>query len=262
MGGLFIRYMMHPAIGVRLGMNYGILYATDAWNKDKAIAAPNIQDDYYQRYTRNQNIKDYVWEGNLMIEIDPLRAAGNTRRARKIGQPYLLGGIAAFHYKPYSTYTNHVTGSSSWQNIADLHLEGDGFTKDQSGNPWTGKAFPAAIQYWQMAIPLGVGYRWEIGEHLGLCVEYVWRMTFTDYLDGVSGAYIDPALFATNLPANKATIAQDMYDRTWVLTNNHRPVGQLRGNSSNNDSYSTVSISFFYKIKSKSNPWWGQYRID
>src|SRR5579883_2140160 len=31
MGGMFGRYSIHPCLGVRLSIDYGTLYATDAW---------------------------------------------------------------------------------------------------------------------------------------------------------------------------------------------------------------------------------------
>ena len=36
MGGLYGRYTVHPCFAIRLGINYGTLYATDKWNYDKA----------------------------------------------------------------------------------------------------------------------------------------------------------------------------------------------------------------------------------
>ncbi|MEI8279606.1 MAG: hypothetical protein WCG87_07560 [Bacteroidota bacterium] len=250
MGGLYVRYVAHPAIAMRLGINYGVLYANDNWNYALAKAAKTVDDDAYQRWARNQDIKDYTWEGSLLFEINPFRFDLNSNAAKRRGQLYFLGGVAAFHFKPMSTYVNRETGASTMVNIYDLNLEGQG-VKGLSGAP-------PKYELWQLAIPLGVGYRWDIGEHLGLGIEYIWRMTMTDYLDGVSQKYIDPNIFTATLPADKAIIAKDMYDKSWIVHAGSHAPGELRGNSSNNDSYSTFSLTFFYKIKNHRHPWWGQ----
>ncbi len=54
MGGLYGRYTVHPSFAVRLGVNYGTLYATDKWNESLAKENDN---DAYERYIRNQEIK-------------------------------------------------------------------------------------------------------------------------------------------------------------------------------------------------------------
>lgn len=250
MGGLFFRYSVHPAFNIRLNFNYGTLFATDEWNTQKAKKASSDQSDYVQRYTRFADIHDNVWEGSLTFEIDPLRLGSYTSKgARRAGQPYLLAGIGYFHFQPYATYTNKETKVSQLVNIYNLHLEGDG---------WDMPNAPARYSLWQMEIPLGVGYKIDIGEHLNIGLEYEYRMTMTDYLDGVSNTYIDPKYFDMNLTPDKAAIAKDMYDRTWVngINKNGIPAGTPRGNPSVNDSYSTISLVFFWKFKTREGNWW------
>src|SRR5690606_19578336 len=53
MGGFFVRYTHVPGISFRLGVNYGVLYATDEWNREKAMDAKTIKDESFQRYLRN-----------------------------------------------------------------------------------------------------------------------------------------------------------------------------------------------------------------
>lgn len=249
MGGLYGRYSFHPAFAIRLGVNYGTLYATDEWNETASNKAKDANDDAYQRYTRNQDAKSNIWEGNLLLELSPFRFNVESKLARKHFQPYLLAGVGAFHFRPQTSYIDRTTREEKWVDIYDLHLEGDG---------WNFNGAPKKYSLWQMSIPLGVGVRWDIGNQLGLGIEYMYRITFTDYLDGVSGSYIDKTMFDQNLSPEKAAIAKDVYDKTWAIVDpnyQHKP-GEQRGIKSNNDSYSTISITFFYKIKRKSMPWW------
>lgn len=251
MGGVFGRYTVHPSFAVRLGVSYGTLYASDSWNESAANKASDVQSDAVQRYIRNQEIKTNIWEGNLLAEISPLRFSMSSKAAKMRFQPYLLAGIAGFHFQPKSTYVDPVTLNKKWVNIYDLHLEGDGFG-------YAGA--PAAYSLWQVAIPMGLGVRWDIGKQLGIGIEYMYRLTMTDYLDGVSNQYIDPAMFDQHLTPEKAAAAKNMYDKSWIGQSDanaykHAP-GEMRGNPSVNDGYSTISITFFYKVKHREMPWW------
>jgi hypothetical protein len=82
-------------------------------------------------------------------------------------------------------------------------------------------------------------------------------MTMTDLLDDVSDKYVNPQVFTASLSPEKAAIATDIYDKTWVLIPNYqRNVGDKRGNSADKDAYSTLSITFIYRLSSRWNQWW------
>jgi hypothetical protein len=54
-------------------------------------------------------------------------------------------------------------------------------------------------------------------------------------------------------------MSKDMYDKSWQIDQNYRHgANELRGNPSNKDGYSTIAISFYYRVKSKKIPWWYQ----
>jgi len=244
MGGIFARLAVHPAFAIRAGINYGTVYATDKWNYNAAVKDQTVGTDAVQRYERFQDAKTNIWEGSLLFELEPLRIDPMSTIACRAGQPYALFGLGYFHFQPYSSL------NGGWVKTAPLHLEGDGFP---------GAGFPAQVNLYQMCIPLGFGYRFDIGPHLNLGIEYQWRMCFTDYLDGVSGKYIDPKYFDLYLSPGDAAIAKQMADKSHLAFNvgPHAP-GDLRGNSSNNDSYSTISIILYWKVMVHHIPWWGK----
>lgn len=251
MGGVFVRYTAHPAIAFRLGVNYGTLYANDDWNKQKAESASSVEDDAFQRYVRNLHVRANTWEGNFLIEFNPLRMSLDSRAARKRFQPYLLAGFAYFHFKPTAKYIDRDGNDRGYVNLYDLHIEGDGLPPEVYPDA------PAKYDLWQMAVPLGLGVKWDIGKQLVLGIEYMYRMTFTDYLDNVSKNYLPP-WFYDGLPPEKAYLAQQMADRSWlILGENHNvPRGGMRGNPSVNDSYSTFGVTLMFKIPSRKTPWW------
>lgn len=250
MGGIFARYSFHPSFAVRMGVNYGTLFATDQWNKKGFEKSTSTQDDYYQRYVRNLDIKANIWEGNFLLELTPFRLFNlEGKLASKRFQPYLLAGIGGFHFKPTSEhYFRDKMGGGEWKKINDLHLEGQGFKFDGA---------PERYELWQVSVPLGIGVRWDIGYQLSLGVEYMYRYTMFDYLDGVSGNYVDPRYFEANLTPANATHASNLHDKSWLIDPSISHYnGDVRGNSAVNDGYSTISVSFFYKIRRRADHWW------
>ncbi len=250
MGGINIRYCIAPALSLRLNLNYGTIFASDEWNVQKAKQASSLGDDYVQRYSRYQIVKDNIWESSITFEFSPLRLGNyGGKSARRAGQPYLLAGIGYFHFQPYAMYTDPVSKISNWVKTYDLHLEGDGFSNMPGA--------PPAYSLWQIEIPLGLGYKIDIGEHLNIGVQWEWRMTTFDYLDGVSNKYIDPKYFDLNLSPANAAIAKALANRTWI-NNIDKTVapGDMRGNPGNNDSYSTLSFVIYYKFNTRRGSWW------
>ena len=252
MGGLFVRYSAHPSFAFRIGGYYGTLYANDIWNKQKAEQAESIEDDSYQRYLRNLSIRANTWEGSLLFEIAPFRFNPESAGAMRRFQPLLLLGVGAMHFKPQAEYIDRNKVNRGYVDLYELHVEGDGFPKQAYGDA------PDKYELWQVVVPMGLGVRWDIGRRLSLGVEWLYRYTFTDYLDNVSGKYMDPAVYNANLPADKAFLANEMQDKTWLINHNlpAHSKDEYRGNPDNKDGYSTFGLTFIFKVPSKKDPWW------
>lgn len=257
MGGMFVRYTYVPGVSFRLGVNYGSLYATDEWNKEKALKATYISDDSYQRYLRNLDVKTNIWETNFIVEFSPFRLSnwefGKLTKSRF--QPYLLAGAAGFFFNPRGTVVDLETGVKKTVDLQPLRTEGEGFNAP-------GKTFPKGYSLFSYAAIGGIGFKFDIGKALGLGLEYQLRYTFTDYLDDVSGAYVDPLDQQVAFLGNqaKADLSNKMSNRSNEIIPGyeHQP-GTLRGDPSNKDMYSTVSIMFYWKIKKRASPWWSTY---
>ena len=244
MGGLFARYSIHPALTVRFMANYGVLYATDKWNYDQVKGSSIIAEsnDALQRYLREQNAKDQVFEGSALIELAPFRLNPESRSASRRGQLYLGAGISIFHFTPYSTVGNTTTYVKTY----DLDLEGQGW----------GSGYPKQYSLWQPAIPLVIGYRWDIGKHLNLGFEFMYRYTFCKNLDGVTGNYVDPTAFYAHLSPSQAALAESVADKEQYYNfQTANKAGNLAGSPVNN-SYSSFTITFAYKIFAAERKWW------
>lgn len=257
MGGLFLRYSHWPGFAVRLGANYGSLYADDKWNKEKALTAPTINDDYVQRYFRNQNVRTHVWEGNLIFEIAPLRLFSNwemSRNALRRFQPYILVGGSYFRYNPTGLYKDFVNNTERWYDLRPLGTEGQGYN------------LPGMPDYYSMfsySVIAGVGVKWDVGRAFGLGLEFQLRHTFTDYLDDVSGKYIDKIYHDIAHVENpgQSQFIYDMMDKSYEIVPGykHQP-GEYRGDPDNMDMFSTISIMFYWKVNKNAIAWWNDYR--
>ena len=244
MGGLFGRYSIHPCLDVRFMLNFGTLYATDAWNYDQVKGSSILSEsnDALARYLRAQDAKDNVIEGSALIEFLPFRMNPESRSASRRGQLYIAAGIGIFHFTPYSSVGN----STDYVNTHNLDLNGEGW----------GAGYPKQYSLLQPSIPLGIGYRWDIGKHLNLGFEFMYRYTFCKYLDGVTGNYVDPTAFYAHLSPSQAALAISVADKEQYYNNQAAPqAGELEG-SSVNDSYSTFTITFSYKIFAAQRKWW------
>jgi hypothetical protein len=252
MGGVFGRFTPHPSVAFRLGVSYGTLYATDAWNEPKAKKATSFQDDAVQRYLRNQDIKSNIWEGTFQIEYMPLRMNSESNSARHRLQPYVTAGIGGFHYQPYSSFIDRGTLAKKWVSVADLHLEGEGFEHEKATPTYAMKT-----NLWQVCVPAGLGLRYDIGRNMSVGIEWLYRFTFHDRLDNVSGDYVSEAYLERYLPSDKAVVAKEMYDKEWAVQPGAKSTPWTpRGNKDNKDAYSAISVMFIYHFNSNKMPWW------
>jgi hypothetical protein len=252
MVGLFARRTFHPSFSVRGSFNYGILSAGDDMNINLAKKADKYESDEVQRYQRNLNVKTQVAEASLMLEISPFRfSTGSLSRwAHMSFQPYLMVGISGYYFNAQGLFNSregkHVL-NGNWIDLYDLHIEGDG---------WAETGIKKYSKY-QIAIPMGIGAKWDLSPKMTLGLEYTYRYCMTDYLDGVSAQYIDPKYYDKYLSSSNAAIAREMADKSWQLdpSKYHQP-GEMRGNKKGSDGFSTISVILYYKFKPRNKMWW------
>lgn len=251
MAGVYGSYAFHPSINARLSVNHGMLYASDKFNKDLAQKAPNMEDDAYQRYMRNQTVKTVLWESSLMFEFTPLRMNIDGDAALRRMQPYILAGIGAYHYKAKGLHKSREGYDLGWLELDQFNVEGHG---------WDFKGAPQEkISNWQMNVPLGLGLKWDLSREIGIGVEYIYRYCFTDYLDNVSGQYVSPEFYNAKFDQYKAQTASDLQDMSWEVRGDksfYNDPGTNRGNPNVKDAYSSLNFRIYWKINRKYNPWW------
>ncbi len=157
-GGLFFRKPINRWFTIRAGFNIGKIEASDSWNRD------------YLK-SRNLSFTTNIKEAYAALEISVLDIS--TKRFT----PYIYGGIAVFHFNPWT-----LDNSGNKTYLQPLSTEGQGLAQ-----------YPEQKNYklTQIALPVGGGVRYAVSDDFSIGVEFSQRKSFTDYIDDVSTHYID-----------------------------------------------------------------------
>jgi len=133
--------------------------------------------------------------------------------------PYVFAGIGGFHFQPKSY---NFEGD-----LVNLH---DYYTEDVNYSRW-------AVQ-----IPFGVGFRYNLRGPLTLGLELGYRVAFTDYVDDISGNYID-------VNAHQLETEGGQEQRAYFIDPSQQMrIGTQRGDGRKKDSYMLASITVTYAI--------------
>jgi hypothetical protein len=156
--GLFYRKPLTKLFAIRAGVNYGTIRAADEWNRE------------YLK-PRNLSFTTTIKEAYAGLELAIFDIAA------KRFTPYLYGGIAVFHFNPWA---NDASGTKIY--LQPLSTEGQGLPQYPDKRPY---------KLTNIALPFGGGFRFALSGAVDIGIELSQRKTFTDYLDDVSGSYVD-----------------------------------------------------------------------
>jgi len=200
---------------------------------DDKVLEP-VKETTFGRYERNLSFRTTISEISLLGEFHPLfifAPKDDDEWTPPLVSPYLVAGVSMFHFNPQANL------NGKWVDLQPLATEGQGFSK-----------YPDRLPYKlnQIAIPVGIGGRYELGSQFFARAEFVYRITNTDYLDDVSTTYVDPQIYDSYTTAKRNTALllyarQKELDPTYVVTE-----GDQRGNPNHKDSYMTFSLKIGY----------------
>ena len=191
-------------------------------------------DDQFQkdenRRLRNLSFRNQLLEGSVLLDFN---ATDRFLSYYDRIQVHVLAGIAVYTHNPQAQL------GGTWHDLRPLGTEGqlpsDSITLRQ---PTYGKV--------QIAVPLGLSVEYEINSEFSIALEYLHRITFTDYIDDVSTRYPNLA----ELEARSGTLARQLSFRTAELEGmaDAQPVG-IRGNSNETDAYATLQLRIIYRLQ-------------
>jgi hypothetical protein len=199
-GGLIFRYNLSTRASLRFTGTYGKIWGDDA------------KSDNASEVNRNLNFESKLWEVAAGVEIDLFKYRINDMSYPI--SPYLFYEIAYFRMNPVTDYNGSEIA------LQTLGTEGQGTSQSDKR------------QYGlnQISLPVGIGLKFNIKARWAISLEYGIRKTFTDYMDDVSGNYVDPDL----LRAENGPIAGDLSNPSLDGVNR---TGFNRGKSTNKDWY-------------------------
>jgi hypothetical protein len=231
--GIQAKHNMTPHITMRAFMNVMRISGSDANSGNQTLINRNL--------SFRTNVLEYG--GALEINVLPFDRFNPNRNKDKRHfsfTPYFYGGVNVFHFNP-KTYYN-----GTWVSLQPLSTEGQGTSLSNEN----------AYNLTQIAIPFGLGWKYQPNSRIVFSYEFGLRKTFTDYLDDVSGNYVD----LTKLRQEKGNTASALSYRGDELANHdgtYPAAGMMRGQSANKDWYTvnTFSVCFkLYKSVSRYNP--------
>lgn len=209
-GGLGLSYEITNQISIRTAFKLGKVSATDSKGRNR---------------TRNLNFSSMISEGDVDFQyfFSPLGTNPFT--------PYGFIGIAVYHFNPY---TFDSTGKKFF--LKPLSTEGEGFIPGRPNYSLT-----------QLAIPFGGGVKLSLSDKINVGLEVGIRKLFTDYLDDVSTAYVDPNLLLANRGA-KAVELSYRGDELKGGQQTYPRVGQIRGSPNYKDWYYFTGLTLSFRL--------------
>lgn len=225
-GGIFLRDNVNDRFAWRLSFTYGNVSGADSLSSN-----PN-------RSARNLSFRSRIIEIGPIFELTFVKfSLGNI--TDKSATFYLLAGMTYFNMNPQGQL------NGEYVDLQPLGTEGQGTNLNSR----------RAYSLNQISIPLGIGMKGNISKRVCIGLEYGLRKTFTDYLDDVSGKYVDPNQLAIQNGPMAAHFANQSTDSPAIA-------GTLRGNPNTKDWYAfalaTLSVRLgklnkCYSFSSKRN---------
>lgn len=220
--------MMRPAGGTFLRYNFDTRWVLKNTFSFGQIAFDDKKSPNGFNRQRNLHFRTNIVELSSMMELNFLEF--DKTKGNKWFSPFFSVGIALLYFNPQAEY------EGQWINLQPLGTEG------QNDPSFSGVDKYNLVTF---AIPIGGGFKMSVSRHWNIGIYGEVRITFTDYLDDVSGVY--PS--ALSLPQGTQGIAYQMYDGSHEVGERIGVNGRQRGSTTTNDFYlflgATVSYTFF-----------------
>ena len=194
--GLVADYKYAPRVTFFANLTYGALRGDDFESADPGD--PNAR----YRYIRNLQFRNRIIELAVGGKLDLFTNRG-TYLSRPIINPYIFGGVAVFHHNPEAIAPaadqlgEPIAEAGKWVDLQPLGTEGQ-YSGDYNVKPY---------KRIQISLPVGIGAKYTLNSFLDISFEVGYRILFFDYIDDVSGNYVD-------LGALGSPLAKAMSDRS------------------------------------------------
>lgn len=257
--GLYFMRRYGSFYSLQASLLYGTIKGSDSESANKADAENGVF-----RYQRNLSFRNRIKEFSVIAVFDYFKNHG-AFQDRPSWTPYIFFGMALFHNNPQAKAPltdldgNELSEGGKWVDLQPLGTEGQRvLLQDEDAN---NKIKPYSRV--QVAIPFGIGFRFRLSTQFDISSEFSFRYSFTDYLDDVSGNYIDLGAFGENelakamsyrsnevTPPNQTYVSKYDSKTYQVLAgygSEHKD--NIRGNRKDRDLYTVMTIKAAYILK-------------
>jgi len=169
---------------------------------DDFSSADPSDDDAVYRYIRNLSFRNRISELSVVLLWDWLPNY-QTYTSKVKFTPYGYAGLGLMYHNPKTKVNENssLAEAGQWVKLRDLGTEG------QNSDIYDKKKYSPI----QITIPFGLGIRYGFNQLIDFSFQAGFRWLFTDYIDDVSGGYVD-------LGALDSDLARAMSDRSMELT--------------------------------------------
>ena len=217
------KYFLRERISWSNSLTYGVLSGND-----------NLTTEPF-RHNRNLQFRSDVFEFSSVLQyhfykeqlghIYDLRGVKGVK-SKRIGL-YIFAGIGGFSFNP-KAQVNH-----GYVALKPLRTEGQGLPGG-----------PEEYDLYGFCVPMGFGLRKALSKQWSTGLELQYTMTFTDYIDDVSGVYYDKQ----DIQASTGDLAAYLSDPSLGEIPGQTGTNAQRGDSKDNDAYLFLKVQFHYKV--------------
>ncbi len=237
--GISYRQGLTNKFGFRLMLSRNNIEAADSLNQIPVdgftFPLTLVQEATVNRAVRNLSFQNTITEFALLLEYKPV----------SIGKldVILSGGPALYRHNPKAI--DPITRSSANPILVELQpLRTDG------------GGFDDVYSLFQFAVPLGIQLHYALTDKLSVGIEFIRRITVTDFLDDSSSATYAPCATIASIsgPVGERLADPSAFGSALPVPLDARPCNNptnttiIRGNPNNNDYYMSGTISVWYRM--------------
>ncbi len=221
-GGI-AKYNFTDYIAMRVTGTYGLIHFSDK----------NSINPYFS--ARNLSFYSSLYEGSFAFEFNFFKYRVQSNDF--FYTPYAIIGVGVFGYNPKAK----LNGTT--YNLRDYGTEGQ-IRSDVTGTD--------KYQTNQFSFPIGMGFKYWIHNRWSASFEAGYRFTSTDYLDDVSGTFVDKRILNSGIGGNYITPI--LADRSSEIGASISMAGKQRGDSKSKDGFMFLTLSLTHNFKSDRCP--------
>jgi len=199
--GASVKYNFNHTWGIRGNFAFANTYAYDGDSR--------VQ----QRRDRQLGFFGPIMEGSVVVDFNFFKWL--PQRGRIVYTPYIFAGVGGILFEP--KWYDLLDPETPEINLRDFRTEG------------------VAYENRAISIPFGAGFRYNLRGPWTVGVELGYRLALTDYLDDVSGNYVD---------------------NRFISNPSGAPIGSQRGDGRPYDSFTTVGVTLSFTIFKGGCPEW------